>query len=237
MTERHDPMTDIPDPLGLRERVLYRDAATIVLDKPAGIAVHKGPKGGMVLEDGFDALRFDAPAAPQLAHRLDKETSGCLVLGRTAKSIAALGKLFAGRGVEKAYWAVVEGGPDGESGVIEAPLRKRDAQRGWWMVVDHGGGQPSSTAWKVLGRGGGFTWLELEPITGRTHQLRIHSAHMGFPILGDAIYGRAPRTGARLHLHARRIAFTLDGRRVSVEAPVPLHMTAALSLTGWRPAA
>ncbi len=226
-----------PDPLGLRPRVLYRDPAVIVLDKPAGIAVHKGPKGGLVLEDGFDALCFGAPALPQLAHRLDKETSGCLVLGRTAKSIAALGRLFAGRGVEKAYWAVVEGGPEGEEGLIEAPLRKRDAQRGWWMVVDAEKGQPSSTRWRVLGRGGGFSWLEMTPITGRTHQLRIHSAHMGFPILGDSIYGRAPRVGARLHLHARHIAFTLDGRRVDVHAPVPLHMQAALSLTGWMPEA
>lgn len=226
-----------PDPLGLRERVLYRDPAAIVLDKPAGIAVHKGPKGGLVLEDGFGALRFGAPRLPQLAHRLDKETSGCLVLGRTPGAIAALGRLFAGRGVEKAYWAVVEGGPAGEEGLIEAPLRKRDAQRGWWMVVDAQGGQPSATRWRVLGRGGGFSWLEMVPVTGRTHQLRIHSAHSGFPILGDAIYGRAPRTGARLHLHARHIAFTLEGQRVDVTAPVPLHMQAALSLTGWRPEA
>ncbi|MQT11305.1 RluA family pseudouridine synthase [Segnochrobactrum spirostomi] len=229
---------DGPDPLGLRPRVLYRDDAVIVLDKPAGIAVHKGPKGGIVLEDGFDALRFGQAQPPQLAHRLDKDTSGCLVLGRTGEAIAALGRLFAAKGrVEKHYWAVVQGGPTADEGTIDAPLRKRDAARGWWMVVDHANGQPSSTIWRVLGRGAGFAWLDMIPVTGRTHQLRIHAAHAGFPILGDPIYGQAARSGAHLHLHARGIAFTLGHQRVDVTAPVPDHMRAGLGLCGWRPEA
>lgn len=223
--------TVTPGPFGLEARVLYRDDAVIVIDKPAGIPVHKGPKGGSVLEDGFRALRFGFEQNPHLAHRLDRETSGCLVLGRTRAAAAALGRLFARGAVDKLYWAVVEGGPDGDGGVIDAPLARRDPGRGWWMKVD-AAGRPARTAWHVLGRGPAIAWLALTPMTGRTHQLRLHCAHAGFPIRGDAIYGRAPR-GDALHLHARRIGFALEGRRIEAEAPVPGHMQAALAACGW----
>lgn len=223
------------DPFGLLSRVLYRDDDVIVLDKPAGIAVHKGPKGGPVLEDGFAALAFGRPDRPALAHRLDKDTSGCLVLGRHRAALAALGHLFATGAVDKTYWAVVRGGPPDDTGSIDAPLAKRDERRGWFMIVDPRG-QPSRTGWRVLGRGPGVAWLELTPFTGRTHQLRVHSAHAGFPILGDPIYGRAPANGPRLHLHARAITMPARGRRaaVTVTAPVPEHMRAALAVCGYR---
>jgi tRNA pseudouridine32 synthase/23S rRNA pseudouridine746 synthase len=226
-----------PDMFGLVERILHSDEDVLVLDKPAGVAVHKGPKGGPVLEDGFDALRFGRAERPGLAHRLDKDTSGCLVLGRSRHALAELGRQFSGGAVAKTYWAVVRGSPDGDAGTIDAPLAKRDAHRGWSMIVSEAG-QRSITGWRVLGRGPGVSWLELVPVTGRTHQLRAHTAHAGFPILGDPIYGRAPANGARLQLLARSIRLPQLGQRppVTVTAPVPAHMRAALALCGYHAA-
>src|SRR5262245_28176330 len=132
-------------------RVLYRDGLMLVIDKPAGLPVHRGPKGGASLEDYFDALRFGLPRPPALAHRLDKDTSGCLVLGRHRKALAHLGLLFKHGKVGKTYWAVVEGGPDADEGTVELPLGRLDETRGWWMKPDPNG-LPSVTTWKVLGR-------------------------------------------------------------------------------------
>jgi tRNA pseudouridine32 synthase / 23S rRNA pseudouridine746 synthase len=282
-------------------RVLYRDGLMLVVDKPAGMAVHRGPKGGASLEDYFDALRYGLPRAPALAHRLDRDTSGCLVLGRHRKALAELGRLFKTGKVGKTYWAVVEGGPDEPEGRIAVPLGRLDATRGWWMKADEGG-QPAATTWKVLGRasilaetaeqaamvkraacvpsplvgegqGGGLsarteqptrpppqpsptrgegvrrasgagaglppapiTWLALEPLTGRTHQLRVHCAVMGWPIIGDAIYGSAPRTGGPgLQLHSREVVVPLYKNReaIRVTAPVPAHMAERLMACGW----
>jgi len=228
-------------------RLLYRDGLMLVIDKPTGIAVHRGPKGGECLEDYFDALRFGLPRRPALAHRLDRDTSGCLVLGRHHKALAQLGKLFKSGGVGKTYWAVVEGGPVDDEGQIELPLGRLDASRGWWMKHDPAG-QPAVTKWKVMGRAffpppcgeGNFTWLGLEPVTGRTHQLRVHCAAMGWPIRGDAIYGTAsrqdaPKDSVILHLHAREVIVPLYKNRapIGVVAPVPAHMRAALTQCGW----
>jgi tRNA pseudouridine32 synthase/23S rRNA pseudouridine746 synthase len=216
-------------------RLLYRDGLMLVIDKPAGMAVHRGPKGGESLEDYFGALRFGLPRAPALAHRLDRETSGCLVLGRHRKALATLGRLFKGSRVGKTYWAIVEGGPAEAEGRIELPLGRLDISRGWWMKHDPQG-QPSSTTWKVVGRGGGVAWLALEPLTGRTHQLRVHCAEMGCPIVGDAIYGSAPRAGGPgLQLHAREVIVPLYKNRdpIRVTAPVPMHMRERLALCGW----
>jgi tRNA pseudouridine32 synthase/23S rRNA pseudouridine746 synthase len=216
-------------------RLLYRDGLMLVIDKPAGFAVHRGPKGGESLEDHFDVLRFGLPRNPALAHRLDKDTSGCLALGRHRKALALLGKLFKQGKIGKTYWAVVEGGPEGKEGRIDIPLGKLDESRGWWMKPDlHGA--PAVTNWKVMGREGGLTWLALEPLTGRTHQLRVHCAEMGWAILGDNIYGRAPRVGGpRLHLHSREIVVPISKNKppVNVIAPVPEHMREALSRCGW----
>jgi tRNA pseudouridine32 synthase/23S rRNA pseudouridine746 synthase len=270
-------------------RLLYRDGLMLVLDKPAGIAVHRGPKGGESLEDYFSGLRFGLPRPPALAHRLDRDTSGCLVLGRHRKALAQLGKLFKAGAIGKTYWAVVAGGPKLDQGEIDLPLGRLDVARGWWMKHDPAG-QPAVTKWKVMGRstlsrnfvasplvgeaaeqseaGGGsskiapvhhpphpsptraegapsgrrgaapqLTWLALEPLTGRTHQLRVHAAAMGWPILGDAIYGTATRNdGTILHLHAREVVVPLYKNRapIRVVAPIPAHMRAALSQCGWR---
>jgi tRNA pseudouridine32 synthase/23S rRNA pseudouridine746 synthase len=269
-------------------RVLYRDGLMLVIDKPAGLSVHRGPKGGPSLEDWFDALRYGLPRGPQLAHRLDRETSGCLVLGRHRKALAHLSLLFKHRRVGKTYWAVVEGGPDADEGTIDMPLGRLDPEFGWWMKPDPDG-QPAVTKWKVMGRcsypssaGGGsarsagagelvehaeaeappgalgatlplrgrdgLAWLALEPITGRTHQLRVHCAAMGFPIFGDDIYGNeASQRRARqikfvarpnapgLQLHAREVVVPISKNKepVRVTAPVPRHLRARLALCGW----
>src|SRR5271169_1833356 len=264
-------------------RLLYRDGLMLVIDKPAGFAVHRGPKGGESLEDHFDALRFGLPRAPALTHRLDRDTSGCLVLGRHRKALAQLGRLFKSGAIDKTYWAVVEGAPETDYGTIELPLGRLDETRGWWMKHDPKG-QPAVTRWKVMGsppppgpclrtpecklvgeglgvgvarsgtpidasrnlttptpapphKGEGkITWLALEPLTGRTHQLRVHCAEMGWPILGDTIYGTAPRAGGPgLQLHAREIIVPLYKNRAPIRltAPVPPHMRERLLACGW----
>lgn len=223
-------------PEEVEARLLYRDGLMLVVDKPAGLPVHRGPKGVEAFEDYFGALRFGLPRAPALAHRLDRDTTGCLVLGRHRKALALLGKLFKQGKVGKTYWAVVEGGPAADEGRIDIALSKRDETRGWWMKADPHG-MPSSTTWKVMGRTAGHTWLALEPITGRTHQLRVHCAEMGFPIIGDTIYGNAPRVGGpTLHLHAREVVVPISKNKppVTITAPVPAHMRELLSACGWK---
>jgi len=224
-----------PDPLGLIPRLLHRDASVLILNKPAGLPVHKGPGGGETLADHLDVLRFGLPRAPELAHRLDKDTAGCLVLGRHRRALERLGQLFKRNEVKKTYWAVVEGGPAAEDGEIAMAMSPRDAKRGWWMKADPKG-QPALTRFRVLGRGEGRSWLALEPVTGRTHQLRLHCAESGFPILGDTIYGTAPRQGGPgLHLLARAVAIPFDPKRspITAEAPPPEAMHQALSACGW----
>ena len=218
-------------------RLLYRDALMLVIDKPAGLAVHPGPKGGETLFHHLDALRFGLPRRPEAAHRLDKDTSGCLVLGRHPKALARLNELFRKNEVDKVYWAVVEGGPEVDDGEIDLALAPKSPDRGWWMKVDPKG-QPSLTQWRVLGRSQGLALLELRPITGRTHQLRVHCAAMNFPILGDPIYGTAPRfNGPGLHLHARSVTVPLYPKKppITVEAPVPAHMREQVRMCGVIP--
>jgi tRNA pseudouridine32 synthase/23S rRNA pseudouridine746 synthase len=233
-------------PEEMLSRLLYRDGMMLVIDKPAGLSVHRGPKGGASLEDYFDVLRFGLPRMPALAHRLDKDTSGCLVLGRHRKALALLGKLFKSGNIGKIYWAVVEGGPVEDEGRIDIPLGRLDEDRGWWMKPDPQG-KPSSTTWKVMGRAEGHTWLALQPLTGRTHQLRVHCAEMGFPILGDPIYGTQaslrrlrkeslPRQGGpALHLHSREIVVPISKNKPAVvtAAPAPKHMHEMLGKCGW----
>lgn len=228
-------------PEEIQARLLYRDGLMLVVDKPAGLPVHRGPKGNYAFEDDFDALRFGLPRRPALAHRLDRDTAGCLVLGRHRKALASLGKLFKNGQIGKTYWAVVEGGPPEDEGRITIALAKRDDQRGWWMKADPAG-MPSETTWRVMGRGvmpdgQPLTWLALEPITGRTHQLRVHCAEMGFPIVGDNIYGNAPRSGGPImHLLSREIVVPISKNKepVRVTAPVPAHMHERLAACGWR---
>ena len=205
----------------------------LVIDKPAGIAVHAGPGGGPHLEHWFPLLRFGLPRSPALAHRLDRDTSGCLLLGRHPKALRRLGTLFAEGKIEKVYWAVVQGAPVGPEGIIDAPLRKDTTRRiGWRMVIDPAG-QRAVTEYRVLGSAEGRSWLELRPKTGRTHQIRVHCETLGCPVVGDPTYGGP--AGERLQLHARALTIPLYRTRpaIQVNAPVPSHMLAPLTALGF----
>ena len=203
--------------------ILFRDARFVVLDKPAGLPAHPGPRGGASVEDIFPSLsrRRDGP---WLAHRLDADTAGCLVVALRRAALHAAQAAFAAGAAEKTYWAVVEGGPDADAGTIDAPLLKVSDRAGWRMRVD-ARGQPALTEWRVRGRGAGIAWLEVRPRTGRTHQVRAHCAALGCPLLGDPVYGAGR---GRLHLLARAIRLPL-APPVVAEAPVPAHMRAALA--------
>jgi tRNA pseudouridine32 synthase / 23S rRNA pseudouridine746 synthase len=211
----------------LADRLLYRDGMMLVIDKPAGIAVHRGPKGGACLEDYFDGLRFGLPRKPALVHRLDRDTSGCLVLGRHHKALEKLGLLFKQGKVRKIYWGIVERNPDRDEGLIDMPLKRLDPRRGWRMKADSSG-LPSQTSWRVLSRSENFALLELTPLTGRTHQLRVHCAAAGWPILGDCIYGHGGAMGLQLHARAIAIPLYKNKEPVIAEAPIPAHMREAL---------
>ncbi len=227
--------------MDLVSRLLFRDGLMLVINKPAGVPVHAGPKGGPNLEDSFDQLRFGLPRLPALAHRLDRATSGCLILGRHRKALAKLGKLFQQGRIEKLYWAVVDGTPDHDSGTIDAPLAKRnpDDKRSWHMKVSTDG-QPALTEWRVLGRAGGRAWLEFRPRTGRTHQIRVHAAHAGYWIygLGGADENNHPEKPAPLLLHARAVAVPLYGGKppITASASPPDAMAEALEQLepAWR---
>lgn len=225
----------LPSPTWLLDRLLYRDGLMLVVDKPAGIPVHAGPGGGVNLEHYFEALRFGLPNPPGLAHRLDRDTSGCLVLGRHRKALAKLGRLFAAGRVEKVYWAVVRGRPAAEEGRVDLALTKRSERWGWWMKADPAG-QQAVTDYRLLGTAEGFSWLECRPRTGRTHQIRVHCAELGCPILGDPVYGPKEPDLPPLHLHARAITLPLYPNRepITVTAEPPLHMLDALERCGYR---
>ncbi|MDD9900305.1 MAG: RNA pseudouridine synthase [Alphaproteobacteria bacterium] len=208
----------------ITKTVIYRDNLIIALNKPAGIPVHPGPRReGESLEDYFDQLCFDYHHPPHLAHRLDRDTSGCLILGRNKKGLRKMGHLFETRQVKKTYWAIVHGGPKDDEGTIDGWLEKIKTSKGWYMKTcgEKDGAQNAVTAWKVLERHENTTWLELYPQTGRTHQIRVHCQSLGCPIVGDWVYGNEQDTP--LLLHARSIEMPLhhDEPALRVEAEVP----------------
>ena len=225
-------------------RILYRDALILVLDKPSGIAVHTANGGMNNLERYFPALQFGLPNPPTLGHRLDRGTSGCLILARHREAARRLGELFATNRIKKTYWAVVKGDfPTGEKyareeGRIDLPLSKQStSKKHWWMKVDLESPLSAITDYRVLGRGNGITWLELTPQTGRTHQLRVHCAALGHPILGDSIYDPSgvatPKDLLYLHAHSLEIPLYPKKVPIRVEAAAPPHMQERLKTCGY----
>jgi len=205
--------------------VLYRSNRFLVIDKPAGIPVHPDRSGRPSIEDAFPAWRRVGHDGPWLAHRLDTDTSGCLLIGLRKQALVAAQACFAEGRVRKLYWAVVEGTPSGQSGDIAQPLAKRGDRRGWRMAVDPAG-VPARTLWRLLGSGGGRSLLELTLLTGRTHQARVHCAWLGCPIAGDPVYGTG---GMPMQLLSRRIMLDVAGEIITAEAAPPVGMAEAIA--------
>lgn len=237
-----EPKISQADARALQEAVLYIDDDVIVLNKPPGLAVQGGTGMERHLDAMLDVLQFEAPERPRLVHRLDKDTSGALLLGRNAAATAKLAASFRSRSARKCYWALVVGVPKHPQGRIDAPLAKMGGGRmGDKVQVDEEEGRRAVTYYRVVERAlRSAAWLEMEPRTGRTHQLRAHCALIGTPIQGDGKYGgqEAYLTGQgvskKLHLHARAIEVPHPRKGViRVIAPLPEHMAATWSFFGF----
>jgi len=223
---------------------LYQDADVLVLNKPAGLAVQGGTNMTQHLDMLVAALVAEEAEKPRLAHRLDKETSGVLVFGLNAAATAHLTEAFRGKTTQKLYWALAVGVPKGraQEGLVDLPLAKRPGRGGEKMEVDYERGKDAQSRWQCLAQAEGLagedlSWLALSPLTGRTHQLRVHCASLGLPILGDGKYGGAAaylkdrRLARQLHLHARSLTFPHPkGGRLTVTATLPAHMETAFDL-------
>lgn len=203
----------------LSERVIFIDGEAIVVDKPAGLAVDAPRDGSLSVENHLESLAFGFRRLPQAVHRLDRDTSGCLLLSRNPAAHRRFQRAFEDRAVEKLYWAVLDGVPEAQEGEVDAPLHKVSSREaGWRMVVDPRG-KPARTSWRVLDAREGRALIEMRPQTGRTHQLRVHAAHgIGMPIAGDPVYGGA---GGAMLLHARSLLVD-RGAKPPVEATAPL---------------
>src|SRR6516165_9220821 len=222
------------DPARLKElegMILYRDNAVIALNKPAGLAVQGGSGIAVHVDGMLDALREEDGERPKLVHRLDRDTSGILLLARSAKVAARLSTQFRSRNVEKIYWALVSGVPDVLEGRIDLRLKRVEfgnVSRSEPAKRKDEDAQSAVTEYRVLDYAGRkFALLELRPQTGRMHQLRAHCLALGTPILGDAAYGAAFAEGFadQLHLHARRLKLPHpDGGTLTLEAALPQHM-------------
>ena len=230
-----------------RNWVLYKDASIIVINKPYGLASQGGTKITRSLDDLLDGLIFDAPSRPKLIHRLDRDTSGVMVLARNAKTAAQLAKAFAGKSIEKTYWALVNGSPLPAVGYVDLPLNKlpKDHDREQ-VMVDEDEGKYAKTEYRVIDSlARKFAFMELKPLTGRMHQLRVHMAAIDCPIVGDHKYGGSMRDSGNsdavalgvediLHLHARRIVIPAmgGGKKIDVSAPLPGHMVKSFKALG-----
>ena len=232
------PLTE--EELALAESmVIEQDRAAIVLNKPPGLATQGGTGTHSHVDGLLDAYAPDGPR-PRLVHRLDKDTSGVLLVARTPGSAAFFSKRFSGRDAKKIYWALVVGVPDMFEGIIEAPIAKQPGTGGEKMVIDEEKGQAAKTRYRVVERAGNSAaWVELQPYTGRTHQLRVHMAAIGHPIVGDGKYGgqAAFLTGSisrKMHLHARRLIMDHpEGDRLDVTAALPEHFAASMAQLGF----
>ena len=206
----------------LEDRILYIDGEAIVLDKPAGLPVDPPRRGGDSIVSRLDELRCGFKRPPAVMHRLDQDTSGCLLLARNPKSRAAFQQAFEGRLVEKYYLAVLGNEVETDDGVIDLAIAKRSrADAGWRMVAD-AKGDPAVTHWRKLAVRDGRTLVEFRPLTGRTHQIRVHAREaFGRGIVGDRVYG-VP--GGPMLLHASRLVVPRGGKSlIDVTAPLPEH--------------
>lgn len=220
--------------------VIHRDDAALVINKPAGLATQGGTKTETHVDGLLDALCYGLDNRPKLVHRLDKDTSGALLLARTPRSAGHFAKTFSSRTARKVYWALVVGVPEIYDGFIDLPIGKQPGTGGEKMYVDEKEGQSARTRYRVVERAGNTcAWVELQPYTGRTHQLRVHMAAIGHPIVGDGKYGGkdAFLTGTisrKMHLHARRLRVDHPkGGQIDIRADLPSHMRESFADLGF----
>ena len=215
-----------------------------LLNKPPGLATQGGTKTSQHLDRLLGGLAGENEQRPKLVHRLDKDTSGVLLVARSARAAAHFSKSFSGRTARKVYWAIITGVPSLDQGLVDAPLAKQPGSGGEKMHVDEKDGQSAKTRYRMIDRvGNRAAWVELQPLTGRTHQLRAHMAAIGHPIVGDAKYGGAEAflTGGvsrKMHLHARRLRIDgPDGVMIDGTAELPVHFAETLKMLGFDPLA
>jgi 23S rRNA pseudouridine955/2504/2580 synthase len=236
----HEARPRAPVGGSLEAYVLYMDGSVLVLNKPPGLATQGGSGLSQHVDGMLDSLMFEKRQRPRLVHRLDRDTSGVLVVARTVPAAAALAKALAQRDAAKIYWALTSGVPRQKRGTIKAALAK-EGERGRERMAVSGGEEAKRaiTDYAVLGEAGEFAWVAAKPLTGRTHQIRVHLASIGSPIVGDFKYGGTRGKGEiadKLHLHARAIDIAHpDGGRLRVTAPLPDHMRRAWELFGFDP--
>lgn len=251
MTEKPGAAAQAPQRVrgDLSDLVLYMDKNVIVLNKPSGLATQGGSGLSQHVDGMLDSLAFEKNQRPRLVHRLDKDTSGVLVIARTATAAAGLSRSLAERNAEKIYWALVKGVPSVKRGTIKAALAKEGGhgphgrdERVITAERDVDGAKDAVTDYVVLDQAGEeYAWLAVKPRTGRTHQIRVHLASLGTPIVGDFKYGGTAVRGLgeienRLHLHARSIDIARpDGGRLHADAPLPPHMLKTWALLGFDP--
>lgn len=229
----------------LRRAVLHRDRDVLAINKPAGLATQGGTGTKTHVDGALDGLKFDAPDKPRLVHRLDKDTSGVLLLGRSQQAARRLAEAFRAKSAMKIYWALVVGEPKPSAGTIEGAIGKLPGRAGEKMAIDPEAGKRAVTRYVTVERlGGKVTWVALFPVTGRTHQLRVHMAEFGTPILGDGKYGgteaflQGDGVSRKLHLHARAIRVPGGGGRpLEVVAPLDDHMKRSWAFFGLDEAA
>jgi len=225
--------------------VLHKDSAVLVLNKPSGLATQGGSGITEHVDGLLDLLKFGKKQRPRLVHRLDRDTSGVLVVARTGPAAAALSGSLRRRDAAKIYWALTKGVPHPPRGTIRSALAKEVKGREEKMAMveqDADGARSAVTEYAVMGTAGQeFAWVAVKPVTGRMHQIRVHLASLGTPIIGDFKYGGAASRGRgeienRLHLHARAIDIAHpDGGRLNATAPLPPHMARTWKLLGFDP--
>jgi tRNA pseudouridine32 synthase/23S rRNA pseudouridine746 synthase len=209
----------------LADHILFIDGEAIVVDKPAGLPVDPPRDGSVSVENHLQSLTYGFKRWPHPVHRLDRDTSGCLLLSRNPKAHARFGQAFEAGTVEKLYYAVLAGIPEAKEGVVDLALAKVSSKaRGWRMVGDPKG-KPAQTAWRVIAEENGRALVEFKPKTGRTHQIRVHAASgIGMPIYGDTVYGSG---GQGALLHAASLSLPRDGKPpIEAKAPLPARFIA-----------
>ena len=228
----------------VRSMEIDRGRDWFLLNKPPGLATQGGTKTSQHLDRLLGGLAGENEQRPKLVHRLDKDTSGVILVARSARAAGHFAKAFSGRTARKIYWAIITGVPSLEEGMVDAPLGKQPGSGGEKMQVDEENGQAARTRYRMIDRvGNRAAWVELQPLTGRTHQLRAHMAAIGHPIVGDAKYGGAEAflTGGvsrKMHLHARRLRIEgPDGVMIDGSANLPDHFAETLKMLGFDPLA